>query len=99
MKRGKALQPAKALTKAAVLLIPEPEHAAEPPTHGIKPGYYDAEQLLELVLKHKASGDAIQFIADMLETGDAADDGFAMILRQNRNNPAALAKIVKSCKE
>ena len=34
--------------KYAVLLIPEPEGEGDPPTCGVKPGYYDSKQLLKL---------------------------------------------------
>lgn len=90
------MQPAKALTNAAVLLIPEPEHAGEPPSHGIKPGYYDAEQLLQLLDQHKHNADAIHFIADMLETGNPKYDEFAQLVRTHHGDPAAIARIVKA---
>jgi hypothetical protein len=96
MKRVNKLQPAKALTKPAVLLIPEPEHAGEPPSHGIKPGYYDAEQLLELLDRHKCNAAAIHYIADMLETGNPKDDEFAQLLRAHHGDPTAIARIVKA---
>lgn len=99
MKQRKTLQPAKVMTKTAVLLIPEPENAGEDPIFGIKPGYYDSAQLLKLVLKHKDSVEAVRYIADMLETGNAKDDGFAKLLRKNQNNPVALVRTVESCKE
>lgn len=92
------MKPAKVITKTAVLLIPDPERAEDSPRFGIKPGYYDSVQLLQLVLKHKNAADAIQFIADMLEAGNAEDDSFAALLRKNRNKPMALAKIVEACK-
>ena len=81
----------------AVLLIPDPEEAGASPTHGIKPGYYSSKEMLELVNEHKSNADALQFIADMLETGDAENDGFAGMLRENRKNPAEIARIVKLC--
>ena len=79
----------------AVLLIPEPENEATPSPFKIKPGYYNPKQLLCLIEEHKNDGDATQFIADMLETGDPANDGFAQILRANRSKPKALARIVE----
>lgn len=83
--------------KDAVLLIPEPEHRGEPPTCGVKPGYYNSKQMLQLIDEHKDDADAVQFIADMLETGDAENDGFAEMLRENHHDPAAIARIVQIC--
>ena len=83
----------------AVLLIPEPEHQNDTPPYGVKPGYYNSKQLLQLVEKHKGDAAAIQFIADMLETGDPENDGFAVMLRTNRHDPNALARIVRICKD
>jgi hypothetical protein len=85
--------------KDAVLLIPEPESANEPPTCGVQPGYYDAKQMLDLIEINKDDADAIQFIADMLESGDPDNDGFVQILRTHKNNPVELSRIVKICKE
>ncbi len=93
--RKRASKPASVIPKDAVLLTPEPEKPHESSPYGIKPGYYAAKQMLELVNKHKSNARAIQFIADMLETGDAENDGFAEMLRTNRQNPAALARLVK----
>ena len=98
MKRTKSRQQ-HSIPKDAVLLIPEPEGEADPPTCGVQPGYYDAKQMLELIKKHKDDADAIQFIADMLETGDPDNDGFVQTLRSNRRNPVELSRIVKICKE
>ena len=56
----------------------------------ITPYYYDAKQMLGLVEKHLNDADAIQFIADMLETGDPDNDGLdthgssAIIVTQSR---------------
>jgi hypothetical protein len=85
--------------KDAVLLIPEPECEGETPTCGVKPGYYDSKQMLRLIDEHRIDANAIQFIADMLETGDAENDGFAAMLRTNRHNPNALARIVQICED
>jgi len=52
--------------------------------------------MLGLVAKHMNDAEAIQFIADMLETGDPDNDGFVQMLRSNRHNPGELARIVKS---
>jgi hypothetical protein len=81
----------------AVLLIPEPERQNDTPPYGVKPGYYNSKQLLQLVEEHKSDPEAIQFIADMLETGDPENDEFAVMLRTNRHDPNALARIVKIC--
>lgn len=83
----------------AVLLIPEPEREGELAPHGIKPGYYNPRQMLELLEQHKNDADAIQFIADMLETGDPENDGFAEMLRASRCDALAIARIVQICKE
>ena len=97
MKRGKQKKRGK-IPKDAVLLIPQSDDG-EPPTCGVQPGYYNPKQMLVLIQKHQQDADAIQFIADMLETGDAENDGFAEMLRANRQNPAELARIVEICKE
>jgi hypothetical protein len=81
----------------AVLLIPDAEEGQKP-TCGVKPGYYNKPQMLTLLAKHKSNADAIQFIADMLETGDTEIDGFAVMLRNARNNPEALTRIITLCK-
>ena len=60
-----------------MLLIPEPEQEGEQPAYGVKPGYYNSKQMLQLLDNHKGDADAVYFIADMLETGDAENDGFA----------------------
>lgn len=83
--------------KEAVLLIPEPELKNGTPSHGIKPGYYDAKQLLQLLDKHKNDGEAILFIADMLETGNPKNDGLVGLLRKHRRDPLAMAEIVRQC--
>ena len=97
MKRAKSFQHG-SIPNDAVLLIPEPDGEDEQPTCGVKPGYYDAKQMLDLVEKHMNEGDAIQFIADMLEAGDAENDGFVGLLRQNQQNPAGLARIIHICR-
>jgi len=81
-----------------VLLIPEPEHDGEQLAYGVKPGYYNSKQMLQLLDKHKADAEAVHFIADMLETGDAENDGFTQMLRQNYRDPAALARIIHTCR-
>lgn len=88
----------KKIPKDAVLLIPEPEEG-ESPTCGVKPGYYNSAQMLALIQDHKLNPDAVHFIADMLETGDAENDGFAVMLRANCRNPAEIDRIVSICKE
>jgi hypothetical protein len=89
-------KPHSKVPKDAVLLIPEPDDEDES-TCGVQPGYYDAKQMLALIEKHLTDPDAIQFIADMLETGDADNDGFVELLRQNHHDPAAIARIIKIC--
>jgi len=83
--------------KDAVLLIPEPEQEGEQPAYGVKPGYYNSKQMLQLLDLHKDDADAVHFIADMLETGDVENDGFVKMLRQNYHDPAAIARIIKIC--
>jgi hypothetical protein len=86
------------IPKDAVLLIPEPERAGEKPIYGIRPGYYDKAQLLELLETHQDDADAIHFLADMLETGEAENDGFVELLRKNCGNSSAIASIIKNCR-
>jgi hypothetical protein len=81
----------------AVLLIPEPE-SGELPTCGVAPGYYNPKQMLELIEKHLSDANAIEFIANMLETGVAENDGFANTLRANMHNADALQRIVAACR-
>jgi hypothetical protein len=45
------------IPKNAVLLIPEPEQAGEQPAHGVKPGYYNSKQMLQLLDLHKDNAD------------------------------------------
>ena len=54
--------------------------------------------MLQLLDKHKADAEAVHFIADMLETGDVENDGFTQTLRQNYRDPAALARIIHTCR-
>ena len=84
------------IPKDAVLLIPEREHEHEPSPYGIAPGYYNSKQLLDLLDQHQQNADAIHLIADMLETGDSKDDGFAQLLRANHADPAAIAQIINA---
>lgn len=83
----------------AVLLIPEPERENEPAPFGIKPGYYNSKELLGLIDQHKNDCDAIQFLADMLETGDPASDGFAEMLRANRTDSRTLTEMVRAARK
>jgi hypothetical protein len=83
----------------AVLLIPEPENENDAPMYGVKAGYYNSKQMVDLIDQHKGNADAIHYIADMLETGDAESDGFAVMLRGNCRDPQAIARIVGICKE
>ena len=82
----------------AVLLIPEPE-VGEKPTCAVKPGYYNPKRMLALIDQHKDNPDTIQFIGDMLETGDPENDGFANTLRAARSNAGEIAKIIEACRE
>jgi len=89
--------PPSAIPRDAVLLIPEPE-SGQLPTQGVKPGYYNSKQLLQLLATHRTDAAAIQFIADMLESGDQESDTFARLLRENAHDADALAVIIASCK-
>jgi len=84
--------------KDAVLLIPEPDGENDLPTCGVKPGYYNSKQMLDLIEKHKNDADAIHFIADMLETGDVENDGFAEMIRKNHHDPSAITRIIQICR-
>ncbi len=97
MRKKRSSQQREAIPAKAVLLIPEPENEDEPAPYGIKPGYYDSEQMLQVLEQHKNNAEAIQFIADMLETGDPESDGFAEMIRANCSNARALARIIKIC--
>lgn len=88
--------PTNEIPNDAVLLIPEPEDQTAPATYGIAPGYYNSQQLLELLDQHKHNASAIHFIADMLATGDPKDDAFAELLRSNHADPVAITRIVKA---
>lgn len=53
--------------------------------------------MLQLIEQHKDNPDAIRFIAEMLETGDPANDAFAVTLRRNCSNPVVLERIIQEC--
>lgn len=99
MKNKRAKKSGGRIPADAVLLIPEPEAPTQPAAYGIKPGYYNRVQLIELLDAHKTEPDSIRFIADMLETGDRENDGFAVMIRENCHDPAALSRIVALCDE
>ena len=99
MKKNSKSERGNMVPTKAVLLIPEPENETEHVPYGIKPGYYDSKQMLQLLDQHKNNADAIGFIADMLETGDPENDGFAEILKASRSDPEAITKIIQTCKE
>jgi hypothetical protein len=98
VKQHKAAISHQRIPKDAVLLIPEPESQGEKPAYGLEPGYYDKREMLALLEKHKHDQRAIHFIADMLETGDAANDGFVEMLRKNCTDPKAIAQIIQDCR-
>jgi len=79
----------------AVLLIPDSENEGDPSPFGITPGYYDQSGLVGLLSRHSRNPEAIQFIADMLESGLPESDQFVQLLRQNKHNPAQIARIVQ----
>ena len=79
-------------------MIPAPEDGSEAPAYGIKPGYYNSNQMVDLINQYKTKAAAIQFIADMLETGDPQIDGFADMLRANNINSSALGRIAEQCR-
>ena len=92
-----AVKPKSKIAADAVLLIPEPEDG-QAPAYGVKDGYYAREQMLDLLASHKDNQGAIQFIADMLETGSTGDDAFAHMLRANSGNPIEISRIADICK-
>jgi len=67
------------------------------PAYGVKPGYYNSKEMLQLIDLHRTNADAIHFIADMLETGDADNDGFAELLRQNYHDTLAISRLIGIC--
>lgn len=78
------------------LLIPDYDHEGGGKYPGdIKPGYYDDRQVVELLLYHLGNPDALQFIANMMETGIPEKDTFAMWLRKNKNNKPLLMQVSK----
>lgn len=89
--------PPNKIPKDAVLLIPEPED--EPAPYGVAPGYYNPQQLLELLDQNKQNAAAIRFIADMLETGNPEDDGFAQLLRSHHTDQTVIRQIVNHLKK
>ena len=98
VKRKRTSRKDSTVPKDAVLLIPEPDGENDLPTCGVKPGYYNSKQMLDLIEKHKNDADAIHFIADMLETGDVENDGFAEMIRKNHHDPSAITRIIQICR-
>jgi hypothetical protein len=98
MKKKPTSKAVSAIPDDAVLLIPEPEYEHEPAPYAVKPGYYNSKQMLELIDQHKGNAEAIRFIADMLETGDPENDGFAVMLRTSCRDSHAIGRIVKICR-
>ncbi len=86
------------IPKDAVLLIPEPENEHDQPAYGVKPGYYNSKGMLDLLEEHKGNADAVHYIADMLETGDEENDGFAELLKKNHQDEAAIARFIEVCR-
>lgn len=82
----------------SVLLIPDPEPGAKP-DYGIAPGCYSPRKMLDLIHRNRYKPDAIQYIADMLETGVEKWDGFARTLRLAKNSPRAITAIVSACRK
>lgn len=80
----------------SVLLIPEPENEGDPPLFGITPGYYSQSGLVGLLSRYSRTPEALQFIADMLESGLPESDQFFQLLRLNKHNPAQIARIVQN---
>jgi len=86
------------IPKDAVLLIPEPENEHDQPAYGVKSGYYNSKGMLDLLEEHKGNPDAVCYIADMLETGDEENDGFAKMLRENYQDESAISRIIEICR-
>jgi len=97
MKAKSQVKLATRIPKDAVLLIPQPEEG-ELPTCGLEPGYYNLNDMLALIEKHQQNGETIQYIADMLETGEPENDGFMEMLRANRSNPKELRRMLAICR-
>lgn len=62
--------------------------------YAIEPGYYNAEQLLELIDAHANEPEAIQFIADTLSTGNPKYDGWARLIVYMKDDAARLQQAV-----
>lgn len=57
------------LRQGRFLLIPDyDEDDPQPYSGDINPGWYSQAEFVELLRRHKDNPDAIQFLADMLET-------------------------------
>lgn len=80
----------------AVLLIPEPD-PGEKPDFDLKPGYYNRNEMLELLSANASRKDVIHFIADMLETGNPEYDSFVEFLRSNASDSKYIRDALKSC--
>lgn len=81
------------------LLIPDYETKGDKYPGDIKPGYYEPKQLVLLLLAHLHQPDALQFIADMMETGLPDKDVFIKWLRKNKSNPKALQRAAQDWKK
>ena len=97
MKKGRSSKQAKE-RRDAVLLIPEPEKGNGRPSENVKPGYYNLKEMLTLIERNKMNASVVQYIADMLETGNPDYDGFSKMLRRNHGDPVAIARIIRIAK-
>lgn len=80
----------------SVLLIPYYEEGGkEEYPGGIKPGYYNEKELIQMILQHAANPEAIYFIADMLDSGDPpAHDKFGKELRKYHKFPGMIRHVI-----
>lgn len=92
-------QPSSTPINGPNLLIPDFEEDGEKYPGDIQPGYYDPRQLVILLLYHLDNPDALQFIADMMETGIPEKDEFVQWLRRNKSNEKALSKAALGWKQ
>jgi hypothetical protein len=95
--RKPEIAPSPTPTADAILLIPDfdPEEPEQYPGN-IQPGYYNSEQMLQLIGANANNPQAILFIAEMLDDGgDPARRRIAKYLLKNRNNPQAIAALAQ----
>ncbi len=80
----------------SVLLIPDYEESGEKYPGNLQPGYYNKKELAMLLYQHRKDPKVLQFIADMLETGDPSTDAFATSLRRVARNSKAREQLINT---